>query len=248
MSYSKFHRWLGLLLAPFVVLISVTGVLLNHTHRLDLAKVALPDVLAQSIYGVAVANRSTVFSNQSIAIDLDSGAYLFVRDKALAMPAGSVVGFCEGGVSGVEQLGQTIVVACANKLLLLSEDGILLEEQGASLGMPTPFEAIAKVDGALLLRHDAAVWTFDPDSLVLTRIEPAQIEAWAASGVLSTAFFQTSLNGTDDSLTLERLLLDLHSGRWLGEIGVLLTDLVAISLIAMVVSGLIAWRKRLQSN
>ena len=47
-------------------------------------------------------------------------------------------------------------------------------------------------------------------------------------------------------LTVERLLLDLHSGRILGEAGPLLMDLVAVFLIVLSLSGLILSKVRNQ--
>ena len=45
-------------------------------------------------------------------------------------------------------------------------------------------------------------------------------------------------------LTVERVLLDLHSGRILGKVGPLLMDLVAVFLIVLSLSGLILAKVR----
>ncbi len=44
-----------------------------------------------------------------------------------------------------------------------------------------------------------------------------------------------------EGLSLERLLLDLHSGRIFGSIGVLVYDLLALALGFLSISGLVLW-------
>ena len=44
-----------------------------------------------------------------------------------------------------------------------------------------------------------------------------------------------------EGLSLERVLLDLHSGRIFGTIGVLVYDLLALALGFLSISGLILW-------
>ena len=49
-------------------------------------------------------------------------------------------------------------------------------------------------------------------------------------------------------LTLERVLLDLHSGRVLGSAGVLLVDAAAILFLLLAISGLWLWSRRRTST
>ena len=47
-------------------------------------------------------------------------------------------------------------------------------------------------------------------------------------------------------MDLEQIVLDLHSGRLFGNIGVLVMDLVAILLIILSITGFIAWNSNRQ--
>ena len=49
-------------------------------------------------------------------------------------------------------------------------------------------------------------------------------------------------------LSLDRLLLDLHSGRLFGKTGVYLMDAAAIGLLLLSITGLIVWLRRRKSE
>jgi hypothetical protein len=46
------------------------------------------------------------------------------------------------------------------------------------------------------------------------------------------------------SISLETVILDLHSGRFFGQFGVLFIDLIGILICILSVTGLIAWINR----
>jgi len=46
------------------------------------------------------------------------------------------------------------------------------------------------------------------------------------------------------SISLETLILDLHSGRFFGQFGVLFIDLIGLLVCILSITGLIAWMKR----
>jgi len=46
------------------------------------------------------------------------------------------------------------------------------------------------------------------------------------------------------SVSLETVILDLHSGRFFGQFGVLFIDLIGLLVCFLSITGLIAWIKR----
>ena len=48
-----------------------------------------------------------------------------------------------------------------------------------------------------------------------------------------------------EGLPLERILLDLHSGRLFGKIGVYVMDSAAVLMIVLTVTGLLIWIRRI---
>jgi uncharacterized iron-regulated membrane protein len=55
--------------------------------------------------------------------------------------------------------------------------------------------------------------------------------------ILATAF-------RGEGLSLSRIILDLHSGRFFGVIGVILYDLAAICLVILGITGTMLWFRR----
>jgi uncharacterized iron-regulated membrane protein len=49
-------------------------------------------------------------------------------------------------------------------------------------------------------------------------------------------------------LTLERILLDLHTGRLFGPAGVALINIASILLLVLIFSGIVLWISRARAN
>ena len=139
-----------------------------------------------------------------------------------------------------------MVVAGSEELLLLDSTGQLIERQTWEAAPEDPIISIGSLpDGAVSLKTKYQTWLPDRDFIQWTSVEDTTINPdWAHS----EATPQTLLRAITSSyrghgLSLERLLLDLHSGRFFGNIGVLVYDLVALVLGFLAISGLTLWFK-----
>jgi len=232
----KIHRYIGFIFSPIIILVSITGILLNHTSELALDKKAMPQSVAQFFYGV---------KNYQVTLFDRAGVKVYRDQAGRIVSNGISVGVCDAALLGVDQLSDQLVVSCANKLLFLTMTGELLEEAGASLGIPLPFTG-AQVQGDLLmLAHDQRVWALNPETLRVEQVDGAVLRKLFDAGELNRQILLPNNRAVQPvDLSVERLILDLHAGRMLGRLGVWLLDITAIALLIMVISGICTWRKR----
>ncbi len=228
----RWHRRLGLCSAIFLLLISVTGILLNHTSDLQLGSRTITQPSVLSFYGIrAPASLSYPVGKQWLSTDASNSLYLD------AVPSG----VCRGNVTGVARLGVNwVLVACEQELLLLSEQGQLVERIDQDFGLPVPVSGVGYCNEGVCLKAAQAVYPLDLNTLqwvpvesVVDWSEPAPLPSYAQKELMAA-----QLGG---ALSWERLIQDLHSGRIFGSFGVWFFDFVAVMLIFLGVSGVWLW-------
>lgn len=236
-AVSVWHRRLGLAAAPFVALLVVSGILLNHTEALGLDRRFAAHPWLLSWYGVEADAPERGFpAGESWVAWADGRIYL---DGA---PAGESAAPL-AGAAAADGL-PAIVAATADAVWLFAVDGSLIEK-AAPVGVPLPIEALAAGPGdALFLRAGGGVWAGDPDLVEWRRSAAAAAPAWAQAAPLppgTAARIAESRRGA--GLPWERVLLDLHSGRLFGALGPLAMDAAAVLLVLLAASGIYNWTR-----
>ena len=226
----RWHRRIGLLCLFFVLVLSVTGILLNHTSSLKLDSIKLRAPILTSLYGLpSPAPLSVPIADQWLSHDGLNQLYL--GETAIAK--------CQAPLLGAVYLNGLLQVLCDQELLLLSSEGELLESITAVLGLPAGVRALTKLNNQLLIDTANGTVIADLDSLHWTPTE-LMPEQWP-SPQRPPPPLHDKINTHAPSIDLEQLLLDLHSGRLFGTFGVLVMDLAAVLLIVLSLTGLIAW-------
>lgn len=227
----RWHRRLGIVSALFVLLLAVTGLLLNHTHELGLDRMPLENPALRKLYGVE-ADAAPAGLVQSLP-----GGELAASGGRLRLGARDI-GDCPQLVGVVEQQGQVLAV-CSNRLWLLTPDGEVIDQADGVRGVPEGLTAVGQGDGQVLLRRGGESLAVDLSDLSLKPAVPVPGVTWReAAGPAADAA----------DLDWEQVLLDLHSGRLFGRFGVLLMDVMALAFVALAVSGLVMWRRRHRSG
>ncbi len=161
--------------------------------------------------------------------------YIYLNDKESA--------YCRGNLKGAVLDRALIVVACGNELVLLTEDGDVVERIGSAYGMPSPVDALGRCNKVLCLQSQNEVYLINIDQLSWQVLDPTsqiQLEK-SMAGTLPDADRQGLLRQhMGDGISWERVLLDLHSGRLFG-LGPWLMDIVAVFLILLAISGVSMW-------
>lgn len=237
-SFYVWHRYMGITVALLVLLIAVTGLLLNHTEQLALDARHVQWNWILEWYGIRAPDQMTSFDIGDRRVTL-MGEHLYLDDVEIRGEFQRLT----GGVA-VDGL---FVVAVDDRLLLLSTDGALVESLDAMDGIPAGVQAVGRDgDQQLVLKTALDLYTTDADFLKWRHWDgDTSAIAWARAQptdpVLKQAL-QSHYRG--EILPLERVMLDLHSGRFFGRFGPLLMDLSAVLLLLLCLSGAWMWFKR----
>lgn len=230
----RLHRSLGVVAALFVVFMVISGLALNHAATLGLARHHVSSTGLLDWYGVKGPEQIRSYKANEHWVSF-AGSQLYFDDK--------VVTTLTGGIGAVTT-GSFIVVAGARELVLLDTRGHLVERVAWGGDQQDVIEAVGKSrEGPVLIRSAGQLWVTDAD---LLDWEPL-------TAALSPPQWSLSVTGPDDfqqviarhyrgqGLNLERILLDLHSGRIFGRTGVLVYDLLALAIGFLAISGLWLW-------
>ncbi|MEW5756687.1 MAG: PepSY domain-containing protein [Pseudomonadota bacterium] len=233
------HRSLGVAVAVLLLLLVGTGVLLNHTEELALDErhVQHPGLLHW--YGIAAPPAPPAYPVASGWIAPLNGAVYFNGAKIADNAA----------LVGAVQSGDIIITALPDRLLLLTPAGELIDVILAGMGFAGQISAVGLDEGRVVVRSEQGTFGADSQFMTWNPIGAASA-AWAEPVPLPAAqLAQLAQSDSAISITLERLLLDLHSGRFFGPWGVILMDLAGLALLLLAGSGVflwarIQWRKR----
>jgi uncharacterized iron-regulated membrane protein len=144
--------------------------------------------------------------------------------------------------AGKVTLGSLAVIGDGQRAHVLLASGELVESIDLGGSLPGSIERVGLVDDRAVLQSGGKLYRSDED---VTVFEPwaggtASDVSWSAEVEPEAAgleALQTAWRG--QGLTVERLLLDLHSGRILAVPGRLLLDILAIGMILLSISGLV---------
>ncbi|TNF33764.1 MAG: PepSY domain-containing protein [Gammaproteobacteria bacterium] len=231
---SRWHRWVGLMAMAFIIVVSITGIALNHTKEFGLGQtVHQPWLLA--LYGIDEPGVSLVQVGAGRV--LHDGVDRLYRESRY-------LGECGGFFAGAVTVPGGWVAACGDSLWVFDPEDRLLERIGIEHGLPGAVEALGQdMDGHLGLQVAGQPWLLDLGTLAFTPVSDNRI-AWAPVQVLARGAAGLPDIPAGSTLTLEQVILDLHSGRLFGRFTVLLMDLSAVAMLLLGVSGLVVWGSR----
>ena len=230
----RLHRSFGVGVAVFTIFMVLSGLAINHSNGLGLGQRHVSQSYLLSWYGLDEPEHIHSFAAGSDWLSF-AGSQLYLNDNFVTS--------ISNGIGAVFN-GDMLVAAGSNELLLLGHDGALIERQ--SWGPPGAglIESIGVLaDGVVVVKSSSQLWLADAELLNWQRSEDASAApAWSSSGLLPEAFQQAiTRHYRGDGLSMERLLLDFHSGRIFGPIGVLVYDLLALAVGFLAISGLVLW-------
>lgn len=229
----RWHRRVGAVVALFLLWLAFSGIALNHTEQLKLAEKPLASDWLLSHYGVKLpAIRSFALDSRWLS---QGGARLFLEADEIA--------YCQGQLLGVVATGRDILLLCEREMLALSHDGQLLERIQALDGLPQGLQRIGRFNKQTYLQSLDTEYLFDWRNLTFQQQAlDAGLVQWSTPGELPEIMLSRLLHAFAGSeINIERLMLDLHSGRFFGDIGVYIVDVAALLFCFLALSGLWVW-------
>ena len=142
-------------------------------------------------------------------------------------------------------VGADALAGLDSGLLLFTREGELIEQLGPAAGIPGGIQAVGTDStGRLLIKTARGAYRTDENFIEWTTATATDV-TWSipvTPGQELSSALRNAWRGT--GLSLERVLLDLHSGRILGEAGVWLVDAAALLFLLLAGSGVWLWGRR----
>ncbi len=206
-----------------VVLLVVTGIPLQFTDTLNLGSRGVESPWLHAHYGVVVPDRASV--DQGV---VQVGDLLLIDGRKVSVSADML-----GAVS--MEFGH--LVATATELIMVpAEPGIPVERSA----LPAPGLALGASTGQNLALRSAEDYFRSDDLGATWRAVPEFATNWRAPQSVPVAQAWALQYGAR-LVTLERVLVDAHSGRIIGQVGVWIMNAAGFALIGLALTGAIVW-------
>jgi len=235
-AWRRLHRTLGASAAAFILFMAFSGMVINHAQDLGLDRQHVSQALLLYWYGLTGPEEfhSYAAGDQWISF-AGSNAYF----------NGQYISELPNGVGAVFT-GEMLIAAGSNGFLLLDPQGGLIEKLPWEHPETGPVESIGLLEnGSVLVKSATGMWLADAQ---LLQWQPADASggktspAWSDSAPEPRTIRQSVIQQYRGAgLSLERLILDLHSGRIFGPVGILIYDLLAVIVGFLAISGVIFW-------
>ena len=138
-----------------------------------------------------------------------------------------------------------IVLAFEAYLLLFTEDMELVEKISPAQGLPSNISAIAIFNtNSIVVKHANGIAMADNDIIHWKEVDDDNYSWHTPSPLPQVIQAAIMRKFRGDGLSLERVLIDIHSGRIMGTIGVVIMDIAVILFLILSGTGWWVWFKR----
>ena len=229
------HRYIGVTVSLFVIILSATGLFLNFSDTLKLNKTHVSNSWLLNHYNIGGFTVSSFQTDSHLVSQASSFVYL---NGVYALTLNDTL-------IGALNLDEYILLATQTSLVVIDGDGQIIDEIGKFTGLPeAPLGLSMTDDGHPIIRGSNTYWK---GSNELSAWQPLKgpHPKWVAPIETSddiNALIQK--HARSHEINYERVLLDLHSGRLLGQWGQNLMSMSAVLLLVLAVTGIIIWLRK----
>lgn len=239
------HRWLGFFVALFVIQVSVTGVLLNHTEDFGLDDNYVENQFVLDWYDLE-PNLNNAYALENVWIIASDGIVFAntgahtkrLRTGTLKAAVNCAEFYCVQIDNSVSIYTKTFAVVDQLKVpagtTIGSHSEHLLAAEQRVTNKDEPFRQYVSND----LLNWQKVST--PIELINNTSQLGRLPKNVRKAIRKAV--------TEQTLPWERVIQDMHSGRILGTVGVWLVDIFALFLIVLAITGLWMWARVYRAN
>lgn len=230
----RWHRWLGLVAGILVLVLAATGPLLTHADALGLQKNWVKSELLLALYDDAApaAPPRGVKTPAGWIVGVDG--MVFAGDRLIARDAGPLL--------GASATDRYIAVAAREAVLLMTPDGRLVERLDGG-ALPGRIERAGERNDSLIVKTAGGTYRAGADFLSWSAARPETVTWLDVDQSLDPAVAERAVaNYSRHTISLHRLVADIHSGRIVGTWGPYVMDGAAVVLLILIITGFINWR------
>lgn len=229
------HRRIGLLAALFIIFLVISGIVLQHSDDLKLPTKFLSNTWLLNYYGIKPNPIITYqLGNQTISL---AGDRIYLSGKPLDLQTDTL--------HGAIIIDDEIVIATAKSLLVIDENGVFIDEITAQDGLSeAPLGIALSSNENPIIRGVNTYWVANA-SLTHWQAYQGPHPEWVAPSITLPALRQViETHDMGSQISVERFLLDAHSGRYFGKYGVYIIDAAAILMLILAITGIWLWTTR----
>ena len=253
----RWHRRIGLSIMVMVIFLAITGLLLNHSPGIGLSKQTLRSQWLLDWYGF----QTTAFSGFKLGkqapnkqwLSHPGGHELFLNAEPVANCQAPLLGASRLDIprnkapknkvsnNKTPQVQSLLLALCQDELVILTPEGELVEKLSVLNSLPENTSGLQVVGQEVLLRSNERTLSLNIDNLE-TQASQADVKEWSQPSPLPQELIERiSQKAELPGVSMETLILDLHSGRFFGNAGVLFIDLIGLLVCVLALTGLWAW-------
>ena len=229
------HRYLGITVSLFVIILSATGLFLNFSDSLRLNKTHISTAWLLNHYNIGNFNVSSFKTNDPLVSQASNFVYLNGH-YALNLNESLV---------GAVNLNKYILLATQTSLVVIDRKGQIVDEISKFTGLPeNPLGISITDDGHPVIRGINTYWKGSNELSAwqpLSGPHPKWVTPTETPDNINTLIQN---HARSNEINYERVLLDLHSGRLLGSWGQNIMSLSAVLLLVLAITGIFIWLRK----
>ena len=150
----------------------------------------------------------------------------------------------ENPIMGAAFSNQILAIAFANEMVLLTQEGKLIERISSTAELPENIQKLGVSEDILYLKTSDLVWQ-SSDQAQAWELSDSDFNDWSNEVVIpDQQTKQIEMYFSGKGVSLEQFFLDLHNGNIIKGFGKWLLDIIAIFLLLLSISGIWIWLKK----
>ena len=148
-SINQIHKFTGIAVCVFLIHLSITGIFLNHTEDLSLDEKYTASPIILALYNISIPNKAESFSVDNNFISR-FGDQVFIENQPVVKSEEPIIG------SVFSQ--QILFIAFQNEMVLLTQEGELIERVTSAAGIPENIEKLGASEDIIYLKANNQIW------------------------------------------------------------------------------------------
>jgi len=231
----KWHKKFGAIAALFLILIVMSGIALNHSEQFQFNNNYIQTQWLLDLYQINPASEPVSYEADGFRVS-QLGERIYFDKREIAKDVQQLI--------GIVSADDIVTVAFDGQLKLVSKEGETIEHLTGVEGVPAGMKEIGSDEqGDIVIKAAHGYYHVNLDDLEWKEYDHLD-GSWSLASDMPAELQEDLLQQYRGSgLTIERVLLDLHSGRIVGSWGVYFVDLIALLLLILSCTGIWMWWK-----
>ena len=229
----KIHKFIGLAVCFFLIHLSISGIMLNHTNDLNLDQHRISWEWLLKAYGIPTPKTKTVYAvGQSFLHQTNN--QIFLDEKLILRD--------ESDLMGALLHNNEITIVTADSIIKINLLGNVLKKVMVVNALDKSIKRIGLNSNNIVIEYNNTYLTQENNSDEwLPKDNVIDID-WANKKTLPVNLKNKLKNYyVGDGLSVEQVILDIHSGTIFNKLGRAFMDGIAILLIILSASGMWMW-------